>query len=190
MIQHARRRAISERLQFVEADLRSWHAPQPLDVILSSSCLYWISDHASLLDHLVRQVALPGVLAIQMPNNFDAPSHTLLAMLRAQEPWASRLADVPTAAIEKPEWYISQLADRGFTVDVWETTYYHLLEAENPVLQWVMGTTLRPILAPLTEAEQASFLEEYGGLLARAYPERSFGTVFPFRRLFVVAHKC
>jgi trans-aconitate 2-methyltransferase len=60
------------------------------------------------------------------------------------------------------------------------------------VLEWVKGTTLRRVLAALGgdgSAETAEFLAEYAGLLREAYPTGPNGTVFPFRRIFVVARK-
>jgi trans-aconitate 2-methyltransferase len=52
----------------------------------------------------------------------------------------------------------------------------------------MLGTGLRPALAALTDpAERADFLAEYGALLDRAYPTTPYGTVLPYRRIFVVA---
>jgi trans-aconitate 2-methyltransferase len=57
------------------------------------------------------------------------------------------------------------------------------------VLEWYKGTGLRPVLAALDADQGAEFLAEYGTRLQMAYPRRSFGTVFPFRRVFTVAHR-
>jgi trans-aconitate 2-methyltransferase len=65
-----------------------------------------------------------------------------------------------------------------------------VLQGGNPVLDWMLGTGLRPVLAALTDPEdQEAFLSEYGAKLARAYPTTTQGTVLPFRRIFVVATK-
>jgi trans-aconitate 2-methyltransferase len=82
------------------------------------------------------------------------------------------------------------LAEHGCTVDAWETTYLHVLEGPDAVVRWVMGTGLRPYLQVLADDEQREeFLADYRALLAPAYPERSWGTVLPFRRIFVVAQR-
>jgi trans-aconitate 2-methyltransferase len=62
-----------------------------------------------------------------------------------------------------------------------------LLEGKDPVLEWVRGTTLRPVLERLGADEQAVFLGRYGELLRSAYPARNGITRFPFRRTFVTA---
>ena len=81
------------------------------------------------------------------------------------------------------------LAGAGCRVDAWETTYLHILAGANPVVEWVKGTALRPVLSVLDQAQTAEFLAEYADRMARAYPPRPFGTVLPFRRVFVVAQR-
>ena len=66
---------------------------------------------------------------------------------------------------ESPTWYVEQLLQRGLTVDAWETTYFHLLQGEDAVLEWVTGTTLRAILDELDAEEQDDFRASYGQLL-------------------------
>jgi trans-aconitate 2-methyltransferase len=88
----------------------------------------------------------------------------------------------------EPAGYLSRLAALGCEVDAWETTYLHVLAGTDPVLGWVRGSALRPVLAALG-ADAAEFEREYGARLRDAYPARPYGTVFPFRRLFVVARR-
>jgi trans-aconitate 2-methyltransferase len=89
-----------------------------------------------------------------------------------------------------PTDYLDLLAGQGLRVDAWETTYIHVLPpGEDAVLNWIEGTALRPVLNRLAETERAAFLAECGALLRDAYPSRSYGVPFPFRRVFVVAEK-
>lgn len=187
MIDHARRRAVIDRLRFERADVSRWQPPGPLDVILSNACFQWIPDHDTLFDHLVPQLAEGGWLAFQVPNNFEAPSHEAVRDVMADEEWADRLRDVVQAAVQRPEWYVERLSGRGLTVSAWEVIYYHVLHGDAPVLDWLLGTTLRPLLEHLDGNQQARFLDELSARLAAAYPALSIGTVFPFRRMFVVA---
>jgi len=187
MISRARRLAVVDRLQFVVADVGEWRAPVALDVIVSNACLQWVGDHASLMDRLTGQLAEHGVLAFQVPDNFDQPSHAIVRDVARNPRWAARLDGLPTAAVETPSWYLERLTAAGLHATVWVTTYHHLLQGENPVLEWLSGTTLRPIVAVLDDGEQLDFLAECAEPLAAAYPRRSIGTIFPFRRIFVVA---
>jgi trans-aconitate 2-methyltransferase len=104
--------------------------------------------------------------------------------------WRPLLRDVElNRQTADPAAYADLLAGAGCEVDAWETTYVHILEGENPVLEWYKGTGLRPVLAVLDADSGADFLAEYGERVRAAYPPRSFGTVFPFRRVFTVAHR-
>ncbi len=131
-----------------------------------------------------------------MPGNFTAPSHQLLAEVSARGRWAKRLKaeerDKSALSALGPAEYTELLAALGYRVNAWETTYLHLLpepEGGNPVLAWVKGTALRPVLSQLGEPDAADFLAEYGAELNTAYPSFSYGTPFEFRRVFVVARR-
>ncbi|NLU75797.1 methyltransferase domain-containing protein [Streptomyces sp. HNM0575] len=152
--------------------------------------------HAELFPHWLRALPPGGVLAFQVPGNFDAPSHALLLELRNSPRWRGRLGTASRAAVVlDPAEYLDVLDSQGCEVDAWETTYAHVLHGEGAVLDWVMGTGLRPVLTLLADdpAARAEFLDEYGRLLREAYPplggDPARGTVFPFRRIFVVAVK-
>jgi len=187
MIGHARRRAVIERLRFEQADIAQWRAPGPVDVILSNACFQWIPDHTALIEHLLPQLAAGGVLAFQVPNNYAEPSHTAVSELLGRPPWDTKLGGVRQGSVRPPGWYLEELTSRGLTVTAWEITYYHLLEGDNAVLEWLAGTTLRPILAALDEDDREDFITQCADRLAEAYPKRPIGTIFPFRRIFVVA---
>jgi trans-aconitate 2-methyltransferase len=93
----------------------------------------------------------------------------------------------PVAA---PEWYYDLLAPLAQALDVWETEYLHVLEGDDPVLNWTRSTALRPIMQALDPEQFAAFEAAYAARLRAAYPKRADGrTLFPFRRLFMVAQR-
>ena len=180
MLESARALDDAGRVEWVQADLREWD-PASLgvapDVIITNSTLQWIPGHLDLLDTWVEALAPGGWLALQVPGNFDAPSHRLMRETAEQHERAGELG-----------------AALGCTVDAWETTYLHVLDPDgaedNPVLSWVTATGLRPVLDILTEDdERAAFLEPYTALLAEAYPRTPHGVLYPFRRVFAVGRK-
>ncbi|MGW4896826.1 methyltransferase domain-containing protein [Kitasatospora sp. NPDC004240] len=175
---------------YLLADARTYDpADAAADLIVSNATLHWLEGHLGLLPRWVAALPVGGVLAFQVPGNFDSPSHTLLAGLRRDLRRRGVIGeDVTRSGVHEPAEYLRVLADAGCDVDVWETTYHTLLTGEDPVLEWVRGTALRPVLARLTDpAERDAFLAEYGALLREAYPAGPHGTVFPFRRIFAVA---
>jgi trans-aconitate 2-methyltransferase len=187
----ARARASGVRARWVEADIAAWTPEDPPDLIYSNAALHWVGEHASLLPRLIGQLRAGGVLAAQMPRNFAAPSHVLLRETAAEGPWADRLTGIldeqPVAA---PEWYYDLLAPVAQALDTWETTYLHVLEGDDPVLSWTRSTALRPITQALDPEQASAFEAAYAARLRAAYPRRADGrTLFPFRRLFIVAQR-
>jgi trans-aconitate 2-methyltransferase len=175
---------------WLEGDIESWSPTHPYDVVFSSAALHWVPDHATLLPKLMSHLADGGALAFQVPANFDAPSHVLMRAVASAGPWARTLAAARTINVQKPEAYFAILAPLSTSVDIWETTYLHVLDGEDPVLAWVSGTGLRPFIQPLREDEREAFLSEYRARLQEAYPRRDDGrTLFPFTRLFAVARR-
>ncbi|WP_063837007.1 trans-aconitate 2-methyltransferase [Phaeacidiphilus oryzae] len=193
MLRKARQTA-GAGLEFDYADAAEY-VPEAgeVDVLVSNALLQWVPGHADLLPGWVAALPPGGVLAFQVPGNFGAPSHAILRELRTSPRWADRLAEGAdrVSAVLEPADYLERLLDLGCEADVWETTYLHLLQGEDPVLDWVKGTALRPVLTALADDPAATreFLDEYAARLAEAYPAGPHGTVLPFRRIFAVAVK-
>lgn len=191
MLASATRLFVPPRLHFLQADLASWRAEQPLDRIVSNAAIQWVPDHEAVLRHLFALLASGGILAVQMPNNFDEPAHRLLAEVVQQEPWASAVGQWRERYfVQSTSWYTDTLYRLGYSdIDVWETIYQHILQGPDAVLEWMKGTALRPVLSRLATDQQAEFLTSYQARLQEAYPESAYGTLFSFRRLFFVARK-
>ncbi len=178
------------RLRFERADVTRWQPAGPVDVIVSNAMFQWIDGHESLLPGLVSQLAAGGWLAFQVPGNFDQPTHRLLRELAGAARWRPLLSGVAfNRQAADPARYLDLLARAGCTVDAWETTYLHVLTGPDPVLRWYQGTGLRPVIAALDASQASEFMAEYGALLRQKYPQAPYGTVLPFRRVFVVARR-
>ena len=178
------------RVRWVEAETQSWMPPEPPDLLFSNAALHWVDRHEELFPRLLGFLRPGGWLAVQMPLSHALPSHRLM-----QE----TLADLGlgSAALERSlarSWILSAaayydlLAPRAARVEIWETEYLQILEGDDPVLEWVKGTGLRPVLSSLPDSEREIFLAEYSRRLRDAYPQKPSGkTLYPFRRLFLVA---
>ncbi|WP_232383790.1 trans-aconitate 2-methyltransferase [Actinomadura violacea] len=188
MIDAARAHAIPGRLGFRVGDVAAWRPERPVDLIVSNAVLQWVPGHLDLLPRWIDALAPGGRLAFQVPGNFGAPSHVLLRELCRSPRWRDRLAGtVRDDPVLDPAGYLDRLARLGCSVDAWETTYMQVLTGDDPVLEWVKGTALRPVLSALPPDEAGEFLAAYRDRLRDAYPARPYGTVFPFRRVFVIA---
>jgi trans-aconitate 2-methyltransferase len=185
MVQQARARETG-RLTFEVADLRDFRPARPVDVLVSNATLQWVPGHLDLLAELTAWLGPDSWVALQVPGNFEAPSHRLLHDLAADPRFAEHTAGVVHPASHDPEVYLARLRELGLQADVWETTYLHVLEGPDPVLRWVSATGARPVLQALPDGLRQEFEREYAAALRTAYPEQSFGTVLPFRRVFAV----
>jgi trans-aconitate 2-methyltransferase len=182
-------RASDGDVEWRQADVATWAPPAPVDVLFSNATLHWIDDHARLFPRLVTLVAPGGALAVQMPRNFGEPSHTSIHDTVREGPWHARLAPlIRPEPTKPPAYYWDVLAPHVASLDVWETVYTQALTGDNPVADFVKGSWLKPFLDALDGAERAAFEAAYRARVARAYPPRGDGTtLFPFRRLFIVA---
>lgn len=183
----ARARRELPELEFVEADLARYEPPAGVELLFANAVLQWLPDHPTLLAAWFARLAPGGALALQVPNNFEEPSHRLMRELPG--PWSERTARVRNRArILSPAAYYDLLAPRARSVDLWATTYEHVLPDASAIVEWVKGTGLRPFLEVLNEDERAAYLSAYTEAIDRAYPARSDGKrLFSFPRLFLVA---
>lgn len=185
----AREAPAGTRVRWVQADIGRWRAPQPAGLIYSNAALHWLPDHATLFPGLLARLAPGGVLAVQMPRNFGAPSHTLMHDAARQGPWRDRLAAlIGPPPVAEPARYIDWLAPHVAQLDVWETEYQQILSGPDPVKEYTKGTWLMRFLQALPADEAAAFEADYAARVRQAYPPLADGrTVFAFRRLFIVA---
>jgi trans-aconitate 2-methyltransferase len=189
MLSAAAAHAVPGRVEFAPGDVQDWRPTRPVDVLVSNAVLHWVPGHEALLARWAGELVPGGELAVQVPGNFGAPTHTLLADLCRSDRWAAQLADAtPRAdAVLELAGYYDVLTAAGLTADVWETTYLHVLSGPDPVLEWVRSTQLRPLLARLGDDDGAEFTAAYAAALRQAYPQRPDGsTLLPFRRVFAV----
>lgn len=184
------------RLDFAETDAATWGPEPETDILISNAMLQWVPGHRDLMAGWLEALKPGAWFAAQVPGNFEAPSHALMRDLAETPHWAQRLQDLVLRkdAVAEPETYLRLLFEHGFESDVWETTYEQVLRGPDPVLDWVRGTALRPILSVLGAADAAEFKAEYAALARKAYPPFSgpdgeLLTIFPFRRIFMVGRK-
>ncbi|HEV7977315.1 trans-aconitate 2-methyltransferase [Amycolatopsis sp.] len=187
MVAAARSRGIDAQV----VDVRDWKPAPDTDVLLSNAVLQWVPGHQALLERWVTELPSGAWLAVQVPGNFNAPSHSLVRELAATPEWAPQLADVvfrEDGTVSEPAEYAELLASAGCAVDAWETTYVQRLTGQDAVLEWITGTALRPVKAALDADDWTRFRRQLAPILDTAYPSRSDGTTwFTFRRIFFTA---
>lgn len=174
-------------LDWVVGDVAKWQPPQPVDVLFSNAALHWLDDHETLFPRLRSYLAPGGVMAVQMPDNWSAPTHRIPAEVLDEGDWPDRArAALLRDRLAPPDAYASWVQQAN--VDLWRTTYYQLLTGDEPVWAWVTGSVLRPVLAALNGSERDRFSEICRTRYAEAYPMAPDGVItLPISRFFLVA---
>ncbi|RZL68151.1 MAG: trans-aconitate 2-methyltransferase [Variovorax sp.] len=193
MLVSARERLPAARFEL--SDIATW-APaskeQAPDLIYANAALQWVPDHATLIPRLFAALAPGGVLAIQMPDNRQEPTHRLMREVAAEAPWAEPIgnADALRTELLGIGGYYDLLAPVAAKVDVWHTIYQHPMASAKAIVEWVRGTGLKPFVDRLPPKLQASYLADYEARIARAYPARTDGKLLlAFPRMFILAQK-
>ncbi|MBP2216806.1 trans-aconitate 2-methyltransferase [Arthrobacter sp. CAN_C5] len=192
MVQRAKEQSgLPANLRFETGDVRDFSPAGDVDVVVTNAVLQWVPGQAGLVQKWARALRPGGWLTLQVPGNFGSPAHTLMRELVGSNAWRNKLGGVlrHTDVVSEPDEYLRMLSDAGMTADVWETTYQHVLAGPDPVLRWLKGTGLRPVLDALSIDDAAAFVDQYTDLLRGAYPKEPWGTVFGFRRIFAVGVK-
>lgn len=180
-------------VSFVEADAAAWTPDAPPDLIFANASLQWVPDHPRLLPRLFGLLRTGGVLAVQVPDNLEEPSHRSMREVAAAGPWAGTPGEVGARRAKRvlgAADYYDLLAPQAAAVDIWRTTYQHPLPSAKAIVDWVRATGLRPFLDPLTPDERREFLTLYEARVTEAYPARADGLrLLAFPRLFLVARR-
>lgn len=179
------------RIEWIQGDIADFHPLTPPDLIFSNAALHWVPEHARLFPRLAQRLKRGGRLAVQMPVIERAGWRAALAEVAEQGPWAARLQGANTAATHAPEQYYDWLKPHCRSVDVWTTTYLHELQGEDAIVDWTLGSTLRPYLARFDDdAERRAFLDALRVRFSALHPRRDDGvTLFPIARLFILAER-
>jgi len=187
MLAAARKRL--PRTRFIEADAATWTPADPVDLLFSNATFQWIPDHRAVLGRLAAALPPGGALAMQVPDNLGEPTHMLMREVALKGPWKAKFAArIEREEIPPPTAYYDLLKPLSARVDIWSTIYNHVLAGPQAIVDWVLGTGLRPYLARLDEGERSAFLEQYVAGIGEAYPPRIDGKVLlRFPRLFLVA---
>jgi trans-aconitate 2-methyltransferase len=175
---------------FIEANIAHWAPPAGTEVAFANAVFQWVPEHLKHLKRLVGSLSAGGVLAVQMPDNLDEPSHILMREVAHMEPWRKQLSKAAELrdSLPKPGSYYDALKPLCSRLEIWHTIYNHVLDDAAAVVEWVKGTGLRPFVDPLELAERKAFIAEYTARIAGTYlPQHDGKVLLRFPRLFIVA---
>lgn len=166
-------------------------SPKPLqDLLFANASLHWLGDHDRLMPHLLGCLSPGGILALQMPDNLDEPSHRLMDEVAREPPFAEAIGEARPRRHEllSPEAYYDALIPRCASINLWSTRYLHRLPNIDAIADWFASTGLKPYLDALPDSLRTAFRSRYVERLADCYTVRADGRVLlAIPRLFIVA---
>ena len=140
---------------FAEADIAGWSPPRPVDLLFANAVFQWVPDHLAVIERLLAALPDGGVFAMQVPDNLGEPSHLLMRRVAAAGPWRGKFeTPVEREAIPAPGVYYDRLRRYAAHIDIRHISYYHPLADAAAIVDWVLGTGLRPYLDRLDELRE------------------------------------
>lgn len=190
----AQARANHPDWKWIESTVEDWAPREKFDLIFSNACLHWIGDHAALFPRLFSYVASGGAFAVQMPNSYHLPAHTVMHDVAADPkmPWSRTLAGVAeTYSVQPMAFYYETLRKLASRLNIWQTEYLQIMDGPEAILDWVTSTAMRRFTEPLANEEQRQeFRRQCLERFRKAYPANDQGkTLFPYFRLFIIAYR-
>lgn len=188
MLEEARRRLPNVRFEVANAD--TWLPDADVDLVFANAIYQWIPRHLEQLPRVLAALPAGATLAVQMPDNLAEPTHRLMREVAVEGPWSGRLAGAAREPLPPARIYYEALRSLAARVDIWRTTYHHVLRGADAIVEFVRATGLRPFLDPLSESERKEFIAAYTAGIAAAYPPLADGDVLlAFPRLFLIAER-
>lgn len=191
-------RASMPDVNFVQGDLHTYQPEPDTDLLFSNAVFHWLRSEQRIptILRLLKSQKAGGVLAFQVPDNYQEPSHKAMREVALLDgPWREHFQALPADKrpdldpIETPaDWY-NALIPLCEKVDVSHVLYQHVMEAPSSIVEWVKGSGLMPFLNPLpTQQVKDAYLKAYEQRLSEVYPRLADGKVMlRYPRLFVVA---
>jgi trans-aconitate 2-methyltransferase len=188
----AKARKSYPQTEFIEGDLKNWQPGEKADLLFANAVFQWVPDHVQVLQRLLAALRQDGVLAVQMPDNLNEPSHVAMRETALAGSWADKLKSLGRVRDRLPSVhvYYRELKPHAARIDIWHTIYNHPLDGAQGIVEWVKGTGLRPYIDPLDAVERQAYLTAYQERIARAYSAEHDGKVLlRFPRIFIVCVK-
>lgn len=178
----------TDGLRFAAGDIGTFVAEPACDLIVSNAALQWLPDHAELFARLADGLAAGGQLAVQMPDNYDHPSHTAAAAVAGETPFRDALGGFAIVRpVQSAEWYATLLHRLGFARQhVRAQIYPHVLDSRDAVVEWVKGTLLTAYQRRLPADLWPAFLDRYRQILLPQLSDQ-VPYFYAFKRLLIWA---
>lgn len=158
------------------------------DLIFSNAFLQWIPNQEEFISNSFDMLVKDGMFAAQIPLFDEMPASRCIT--NAECSLSDYFTGVEKPVSYSPSEYYEIMSKYTEKVTMWITDYYHEMDSQEKILDFLRGTALNPYMDILDKTEQKNFLNEVLNNLKNSYTCQKNGKVlFPFKRLFLVGEK-
>ena len=133
------------------------------DVVFSNACIQWVPDHPRLIRDMLALLRPGGMLAVQVPMNYQEPIHRIIGELAASDEWRAELASARIFHTLSQEAYFDILAAEAgqFQIVLFEfrNTLFIFYDQNFAHIQflllWVLSITTRIVFSSVSSAHPA-----------------------------------
>ena len=173
-----------------DADVFIEETSQKFDLIFSNACLQWLPNQFKTITNLYKLLNDNGIMAVQIPCNFDEPIHHLIHKVVTGEKWKTVIKHQRNYTMSSVEEYFNVISALSNEFNIWTTTYHHVLSSHEAIWSWYEGTGLRPYLSQIDDSMKDEFKKDIMEEIRKNYPLQKNGKViFDFPRLFFIVAK-
>jgi trans-aconitate 2-methyltransferase len=178
--------------KWIHADAAHYDPQETYDIVFSNATLQWIQNHEKLIPRLFSFLKVNGALAVQVPANDKSPLHKSLLTVSKNDKWYKFSGDCDRLLnYQSASYYYDILNGLSSKIDLWETTYYHILSNHQALIEWYKSTGMRPFLERLPDdGFRKQFDNEVLEGCRESYKVQKDGKIlYPFKRIFFIAYK-
>ncbi|MCU0849507.1 MAG: methyltransferase domain-containing protein [Spirochaetes bacterium] len=171
-------------------DASNMSPEKKFDVVFSNAAIQWIPEHEKLMRVFISLVNPGGAMAIQAPLYHEMPVCAAIDGVFRKISGETGFDYRSIFTFHPGSFYYNVLAGRVNAIEMWETSYVHVMDSCAGIIEMIKSTGLRPYIERIADDEmkiefEKRVLEE----IKKVYPEMKNGKVlFPFKRLFFVAY--
>ncbi len=160
------------------------------DIVFSNACIQWIPDHSRLLRDMMSVVNEGGLVAVQIPYQYEQPVHKIITDVVNSDKWKPYFPFERAMTILHEEEYYDLLNEISSDFYMWKTVYFHRMPSYMSIIEWYRSTGLKPYLELLAETAKAEFETDVLDFLPKYFSKQKNGEIIlRFPRLFFVAYK-
>ena len=177
---------------WVHGDARAWTPDQSYHVIFSNAALQWMPDQQGIIRKLFAALVPGGALAVQVPADVDTPLRRAVMTIADRAQWRTRMSGCASLITYRDaSFYYDILSALSQRLELWTTTYTHVLDSHQELIDWYTSTGMKTYLARIqAEEEKTAFKRQVLDECRPGYPQHPDGRIlFPFPRLFFVVYR-